>query len=104
MPALAAGEEDEGEKNIYTYLHVCEEFTTDSSPPPPPPPPSPSPSSSSIFLPILFPQVANMFFTGLLGGAMYVNVFANLVDDPTIANKDRELGINIVALFVNAVS
>ena len=67
---------------------------------------APSSSSSSIHLhrpPSSFIQVANMFFTGLLGGAMYVNVFANLVDDPTIANKDRELGINIVALFVNAV-
>ena len=32
----------------------------------------------------------------------YVNVFANLVDDPEIKNTDRELAINIVALFVNA--
>ena len=32
---------------------------------------------------------------------MYVNVFANLVDDQRIANKDRELAINIVAIYVN---
>ena len=32
---------------------------------------------------------------------MYVNVFANLVDDTEIAEKDRELSINLVAMAMN---
>ena len=32
---------------------------------------------------------------------MYVNTFANLIDDPNIKNEDREVAINVVALWVN---
>lgn len=46
-------------------------------------------------------QFTMMVFVGLLGGAMYVNVFANVVEDTRIARDDRELGINFVAIFVN---
>jgi hypothetical protein len=42
-----------------------------------------------------------MVYVGLLGGAMYVNVFALLVDDPGIPKADKEFGINLVAIFVN---
>ena len=41
-------------------------------------------------------QFPLMLFVGILGGAMYVNVFANLMDDPMIPEKDRELAINLV--------
>lgn len=44
---------------------------------------------------------AMMIFTGLIGGAMYVNTFASLVDDKDIREKDREISINVVALWVN---
>ena len=40
-----------------------------------------------------------MVFTGLLGGAMYVNVFANIVDDDAIPDEDKELASNIVCLL-----
>ena len=46
-------------------------------------------------------QVAWMFWVGCMGGAMYVNVFANLVDDETIHGNDRELSINLVAFSMN---
>jgi hypothetical protein len=46
-------------------------------------------------------QFVLMVYVGLLGGAMYVNVFANLVEDARIPNVDRELAVNIVAMFVN---
>ena len=32
---------------------------------------------------------------------MYVNVFANLVEDTKMAERDREASINIVSLFVS---
>ena len=46
-------------------------------------------------------QTTWMVWVGCMGGAMYVNVFANLVDDKTIASKDRELSINLVAMAMN---
>ena len=46
-------------------------------------------------------QAVWMVWVGCMGGAMYVNVFANLVDDKTIANQDRELSINLVAMAMN---
>jgi battenin len=46
-------------------------------------------------------QFVLMVYVGLLGGAMYVNVFALLVEDVRIPTVDRELGINFVAIFVN---
>ena len=46
-------------------------------------------------------QVVWMIWVGCMGGAMYVNVFANLVDDTEIAEKDRELSINLVAMAMN---
>jgi hypothetical protein len=46
-------------------------------------------------------QFAAMFYVGLLGGAVYVNVFALLVDDPTIPDIDRELAVNLTALSIN---
>lgn len=42
-----------------------------------------------------------MVYVGLLGGAMYVNVFALLVDHPRIPPEDKELAINFVAIVVN---
>ena len=42
-----------------------------------------------------------MVYVGLLGGAMYVNAFALVVDDPAIPAVDKELAINFVAIFVN---
>jgi hypothetical protein len=43
-------------------------------------------------------------WVGLLGGAMYVNVFANLAEDKEGAlpvSEDRDLGINLVASATN---
>eukprot|EP00051_Salpingoeca_urceolata_P005871 m.78272 g.78272 ORF g.78272 m.78272 type:complete len:420 (+) comp14578_c0_seq1:219-1478(+) len=45
----------------------------------------------------LFPL---MVFVGLLGGAMYVNVFYLLLHDPRIPTKDRELCINLAAFAI----
>ena len=42
-----------------------------------------------------------MAYVGIMGGIMYVNVFANLVDDVTIPEKDRILCINLVSIFIN---
>ena len=47
-------------------------------------------------------QIVWMFWVGMLGGAAYVNIFANIVDDKVIPDKDKELSINVVALFINA--
>ena len=52
------------------------------------------------FLPIWM-QTIFMVWVGCMGGAMYVNVFANLVDTKTIKDKDRELSINLVAMAMN---
>ena len=52
------------------------------------------------FLPSWLLIVA-MVWVGLMGGAMYVNTFANLIDDPRIKHGDREVAINVVALWVN---
>ena len=46
-------------------------------------------------------QFAAMIYVGLIGGAMYVNVFAELVEDPKIEERDRELCINIASIFNN---
>ena len=46
-------------------------------------------------------QVACMACVGLMGGAMYVNVFALINDDSNIPERDREFCINVVALAVN---
>jgi battenin len=51
------------------------------------------------FLP-LWLQFILMVYVGLLGGAMYVNVFFLLVEEDYEAS-DKELGINITALFIN---
>jgi hypothetical protein len=47
-------------------------------------------------------QVACMAVVGLMGGAMYVNVFALINGDGRLPEKDREFAINVVALAVNA--
>jgi battenin len=52
------------------------------------------------YLPTGF-QIVWMIWVGCMGGCMYVNVFANLVDDQTIKNSDRELSINLVAFSMN---
>ena len=52
------------------------------------------------FMPVWL-QFVSMFFVGLLGGGMYVNVFAELVEDTRIPVVDREFCINIVCFFVN---
>ncbi len=45
-----------------------------------------------------------MFYVGLIGGAMYANVFVNLSSVKTaggLCARDLELGINIVSLSVS---
>ena len=50
----------------------------------------------------LWLQFGHMLFVGLLGGAMYVNVFFALNRDPLLdAGKDRELAINLVTAAYN---
>lgn len=41
-----------------------------------------------------------MIYVGLLGGASYVNIFYILLNDDKYPEKDRELCINIAALFI----
>lgn len=43
---------------------------------------------------------AVMIYVGLLGGASYVNIFYRLLHDDIYPDKDRELCINIVAIFI----
>ena len=43
---------------------------------------------------------ALMIYVGLLGGASYVNIFYLLLHDTKYSDKDRELCINITALFI----
>ncbi|KAL4224554.1 hypothetical protein ACF0H5_015256 [Mactra antiquata] len=51
------------------------------------------------FLPVsILPSL--MIFVGLLGGASYVNIFYLLLHDDKYPEKDRELCINIAALFI----
>ncbi len=49
----------------------------------------------------LWLQFVAMVFVGLLGGAMYVNVFAHVMKDSRIPSKDMEFSINIVCIFIN---
>lgn len=44
---------------------------------------------------------ALMVYVGLLGGGSYVNIFYLVLNDPLIAPIDRELCVNITAIFVN---
>jgi len=46
-------------------------------------------------------QFGSMIFIGLLGGAMYVNVFHALAKDTAIDPADKEFAINIVSFFIN---
>lgn len=41
-----------------------------------------------------------MIYVGLLGGASYVNIFYLLLNDDKYPTNDRELCINIAALFI----
>jgi hypothetical protein len=41
-----------------------------------------------------------MIYVGLLGGASYVNIFYILLNNSKYPEKDRELCINIAALFI----
>ena len=51
------------------------------------------------FMPVaILPSL--MVFVGLLGGASYVNIFYLLLHDDQYPEKDRELCINITALFI----
>ena len=52
------------------------------------------------FMP-LWLQFVVMVFVGLLGGAMYVNVFALVMKNTRIPRKDMEFSINIVCIFIN---
>jgi battenin len=52
------------------------------------------------FLPIAA-QIPLMIFVGLLGGASYVNVFYNLLNDDIYPDKDRELIVNMAAVCIN---
>ena len=45
----------------------------------------------------LWVQFAWMVFVGLMGGAMYVNVFYLLREEKSIKEDERELAINVVA-------
>jgi len=51
------------------------------------------------FLPVAV-LPALMIYVGLLGGASYVNIFYQLLHDSKYPEKDRELCINIAALFI----
>jgi len=42
-----------------------------------------------------------MVYVGLLGGASYVNIFYLVLNDPLIDPLDRELCVNITAIFIN---
>jgi len=42
-----------------------------------------------------------MVYVGLLGGGSYVNIFYLVLNDPRITSFDRELCINITAIFIN---
>jgi battenin len=44
---------------------------------------------------------ALMVYVGLLGGGSYVNIFYLVLNDPKISTFDRELCVNITAIFVN---
>jgi len=44
---------------------------------------------------------ALMVYVGLLGGGSYVNIFYLVLNDPQITSLDRELCINITAIFIN---
>lgn len=48
--------------------------------------------------PIIWVLFLHMVFTGLMGGASYVNVFYLVLHDDTVPKKDRELATNIAAL------
>ena len=49
----------------------------------------------------LWVQFVLMIFVGLLGGASYVNVFYILLNHPDVPDQDKEIVINITALFIN---
>ncbi|XP_052212437.1 battenin-like isoform X3 [Dreissena polymorpha] len=51
------------------------------------------------FLPV-WSLPALMIYVGLLGGASYVNIFYWLLNDPKYPDQDRELCINIAAIFI----
>ena len=49
----------------------------------------------------LWLQFVAMVYVGLLGGAMYVNVFHLIMSDKSIPAKDMEFCINVVCIFIN---
>lgn len=51
------------------------------------------------FLPVYLLPIF-MIYIGLLGGASYVNIFYILLNDEKYPDKDRELCINVAALFI----
>lgn len=42
------------------------------------------------------------YFVGIMGGAMYVNVFYLAVQDKRVPDRDRTLGVNLIALWITA--
>ncbi|KAK7491428.1 hypothetical protein BaRGS_00017257 [Batillaria attramentaria] len=51
------------------------------------------------FIPVyLLP--AMMVYVGLLGGASYVNIFYMILHEPRYPDRDRELCVNITAMFI----
>ena len=46
-------------------------------------------------------QIPCMVFVGLLGGASYVNIFYNLLNDPIYPKEDKELIVNMAAVCIN---
>ena len=49
----------------------------------------------------IYLQFVVMVYVGLLGGASYVNTFYKLLNDKDIAEKDRELVVNLSAISIN---
>ena len=43
-----------------------------------------------------------MVFVGLLGGAAYVNIFNEVLEDRTTPEIDREFCVNLCPIFINA--
>lgn len=50
---------------------------------------------------LVWVQFVWMVWVGLMGGAGYVQTFALLREDASIPKDDRELAVNIVAIFIS---
>jgi battenin len=50
---------------------------------------------------LVYIEFVAMLWIGLLGGCMYVNVFANVVESKDLDEDEKELSINIICIYVN---